>query len=230
MNKKNIFLVINLFAMNIAIFSMSDSEKLAIRKELYSNYENDRINSATLVEDGLTLTEVIDRDIQILSEHKNVLLKKMDVYKGRMIWDPAFDKVGVVFSGTIAAVACAIHALASETIREFTNNGQLLVNTGNWSTDYVEYFKMSTREYKNLIRKNLATKASQDPEAMLACLCVLPAYIITFVAGGMCLKKIYDVFRSPRKWNACIQEAQKRFERDQAIVVQLKEIKHTLVI
>jgi hypothetical protein len=231
MSKKYTFLMLNLLVLNtVSIFSMSEDDKRAIRKELYSNYKNDRINAIILAETGLTLSEVIDRDIQILSEHEKVLLKKMDIYKNRMIWDPAFDKVGVVFSGAIFSSAAFIHAIAAEKIKEFTNDGKLLVRTGNWFTDYVEYFQMSTCEYKNLVAKNLSIKAAQDPEATIACLCVLPAYIITGTAAVICLKKIYDVLRNPYKLRACFQKVKNRFERDQAIIAQLKEIKHTLAI
>ena len=83
MNKKNVILAISLMASATAlVLPMSTNEKRIIRKELYSNYENNRINTATLAENGLTVLDIIDRDIQILSEHKNMLQSKVDSGKG----------------------------------------------------------------------------------------------------------------------------------------------------
>ncbi len=230
MSKKSIILMLGVLGSTVSLLSMNEDDKRAIRKELYANYANGQLNVVTLSESGLTVSEVIDRDIQILSEHKNVLLKKMDVYKSRIVWDPAFDKVGIVFSGAIFGLACGVHHLAAETIRDFTNNGKLLTHTGNWFTDYVEYFQMSTREYKKLIAQNLTIKAAQDPEAVIAGACLLPAYAILSVAGVICLKKIYNVMVHPYKLRRCLVKVKNRFDRDQAIIVQLKEIKHTLAI
>jgi hypothetical protein len=219
-------LMASLLVSSALILPMSEGDKRAIRKELYTNYENDRINAATLSEVGLTVSEIIDRDIQILSEHKSVLLKKMDVYKARLVCDPVFDKVIAGFSGVIATFSCVMHAAGSEIITECTRDGKLNINTGNWFTDYLAYFQMPDT-YAITATGHVFIK---DQQMTRACQWVLPFYIMTIVGSGICLKKIFDIIAHPRQLRASLAKVKNCFDRDQAIIVQLKEIKHTLAI
>ncbi|HSC24756.1 MAG TPA: hypothetical protein VLB80_00870 [Candidatus Babeliales bacterium] len=231
MNKKNMILAINVMVCcTTSMLPMSDSEKRAIRKELYSNYEHNRINTATLAENDLTLSEVIDRDIQLLFDHKNVLQAKIDLCKSTSVRStvPFLNKLAAGFFGSITLLTGTIHAIAADKVRQATQNGNLFKKTGNLYTDYVAYYQMTTSDYEKVVAQNLAWKLNQNPEVIKAVEWLLPSFFLALASGGVCLTILYHICRYHGKLNACTKKLQKRFERDQAIIVQLKEIKQTV--
>lgn len=214
----------------ISISPMDESDKRAIRKELYSNYQNNCINKITLAESGLTLEEVIDRDIQILVEHEKILLKKINVVKNnnKLSFSSRIMRAG--FFGNISAFAWAVNDVSRSITNDFTENGELYKKTGNWWVDNIGYYQMTTSEYKKLVRESFKQKLDQDSEIRIYELLTPISCIIALISGGLCLKVIYNAFVTPIRLVFYFEKIQKRFDRDQAIIVQLKEIKHTLVI
>src|ERR1700722_17687818 len=94
MNKKNMFLALiaTVFATG-SMLSISNSDQRKIRKDLYLKYEHGLVNAVQLTESGLSLSEVIDRDIQILDQHKDLLQYKIKMNKsgfGRSLIDGIF--------------------------------------------------------------------------------------------------------------------------------------------
>lgn len=233
MTKNSIVLMLNMLALTTAsIYPMSEDDKREIRKELYANYEIDQITVASLSVPGLTLSEIIDRDIQILSEHKAVLQKKIDFCKGSyMRWFiPFMGKLGIVFTGSLSAVTGLFAAGGFQWCKKIYNDGDVQDRWYNWFVDTAaDWDIISLNEYyKELKRFELKEKA--HPGFTAVCLTVPVAAAFSAFSGLACISCLYNVCKHPGAVNACLSKFKKQMKRDHAIIVQLKEIKHTLAI
>jgi len=234
MSKKSIIFIFNLLVLNTAsIFSMSEIDKRAIRKELYSNYENDRINVATLSEIGLTLPEVIDRDIEILSEHRDLLQKKIDFCKSSYVrtFLPFFNKVGIVFTGGLSSVTGLFAIGGSQWWKKIYDGGGVQDRWYNWFVDKAADWEfISHNEYYKELVQRFQLKEKENPGFVVVGLAVPAAAAISIFSGLVFMSCLYNAYKYQGNVNIRIQKISERLKRDQAIIAQLKEIKHTLAI
>jgi hypothetical protein len=227
MSKKSIVFILNLLVLNTAsIFSMSEDEKRAIRKELYSNYENDRVNAATLSEAGLTLEEIIDRDIEILDMHQYVLQRRLafcksafknDLFLG-CLWGGSFLFAGFTCGTSVGKISDIMH------------NDYPSGKSGVWFVDNVAYNLLSSIDYRRFVKENVSSIAKCDPKMQSLLDVMLVTGVATIVCGLLFSKKVFNILDYAKTLYRYIQRTQQRVERDQAIIAQLKEIKHTLAI
>lgn len=232
MNKKNVILAISLMASATAlVLPMSTNEKRIIRKELYSNYENNRINTATLAENGLTVLDIIDRDIQILSEHKNMLQSKVDSGKGFFVrsFMPFINKLMAVSLGSFSTATGLFAVGGSEWCKNAYNSGGLSNSWYNWGVDTAAHWNfMSRTDYNKELMQRIDIINKQNPGFLEVSAAVPVAAVISTISGLLFAKVMFDIYRYHGRLNAYVQKVQKRFERDQAIIAQLKEIKGAL--
>ncbi len=210
---------------------MNEADKRVVRKELYLNHVNGCINRATLVENGLTLAEVIDRDIQTLSEHKLFLQKKIDFCKGSYVrsFVPFMNKFAVMISGGVSAFTGLFAIGGSEWCKRIYNGGDVSTRWYNWGIDrFADWGVFPQSDYEKEVAQRLALMNKQNPGFFEVGVAVPVAAVISTVSGLLFIKCFYDTCRHQGKVNAYIQKVQKRFERDQAIIVQLEEIKQTV--
>lgn len=225
MNKKNMFFMTMMMALaTSSMLPMSDSEERAIRKDLYLNYENDQINTFTLAEDGLTLSEVIDRDITILSQHKYSLQRRMTFCKGAVKSDLF---VGGFWGGS-SILSGLICSSSFGKIKDLIQNDYASGKTGVWFVDKVAYNLLSPMDYEEFVKKNLSAIAKCDPKinAFIDTTCITAA--VTVICGLLFLNKLCNVCGYARTLYRYIQKTQKHVERDQAIIDRLAAIKEII--
>ena len=216
------FLMLNLLVFStVSLFSISEADKRAIRKELYLNYENDSINRITLAEDGLSLLEVIDRDIEILSEHKDLLENKISFCKSAFKTD--------LFLGSIVggiSVLAGLSCVGSFTqMQERINKDYVSGKTGSWFIDKVVYNALSSWNYNKFVKENAGDIVKSDSRMKELSNIMGISALMTAVFGVMFLKKAFYICSYARSLNGYIQKLEKHFWRDQAIILELKEIK-----
>jgi hypothetical protein len=225
-NKNKMILIASLLVSTASILPMSETDERAIRKELYANYENGRINPITLSEIGLTLEEVIDRDIDILDDHKYALQRRLTFCKSA-ITDDFF--LGGFWLGSSAAAGFICSALV-EKINDIIRNDYASGKSGVWLVDNVAYNFLSSIEYRRFVKENLSAIAKCDPKMQTLVNATLITGTATIVCGLLFFNKVCKVLDYAKTLYRYIQKAQQHIERDQAIIAQLKEIKHTLAI
>jgi hypothetical protein len=219
-------LIASLLASSTLVLPMSETDKRAIRKELYANYENDRINVVTLSEVSLTLEEVIDRDIDILDEHTYALQRRLTFCKGAFkndlysgcFWGGSFLLAGFTCGDSIGKISDIMH------------NDYPSGKSGVWFIDNVAYNLLSSIEYRRFVKENISSIAKCDPKMQSLLDVMLVTGVATIVCGLLFSKKVFNILEYAKTLYRYIQRAQQRVERDQAIIAQLKEIKHTLAI
>ncbi len=226
MSKKSIILMLGVLGSTVSLLSMNEDDKRAIRKELYANYANGRINAATLYESGLTLEEVIDRDIDILDDHKYELQSRLGFCKGAIksdlflgcFWGGSFLLAGFTCGDSIGKIDNIMH------------NDYLSGKSGVWIVDNIAYNLLSSVEYRRFVKENMSSITKSDPKMQSLLNVMLVTGIATIVCGLLFSKKVCNILDYAKTLYRYIQKTQRRVERDQAIIVQLKEIKHTLAI
>ncbi len=226
-------LIASLLVSSTLALPMSEGDKRAIRKELYTNYKNDQINAATLSETGLSLSEVIDRDIQILSEHKVVLQKSIDFCKGNYVrkFIPFMNGLGVVCSGGLSGGTGLFAALGFEWCKKVYYGGDIQNKWQNWVVDKAADWELiSYKEYCRELAQRFDLKAKENPGFLAISLAVPAAAAVSLFSGLVCISCIYNTCKYQGNVNSCLEKFRKQMKRDQAIIAQLKEIKHTLAI
>jgi len=224
MNKKNMFLMLNLLVFSaVSLFSMNEADKRAIRKELYLNYENDCINRITLAENDLSLSEVIDRDIEILSEHKDLLQNKISFCKN------AF-KTDLFLGGIHGSVSflMGLSCVGSFTQMQERAEDYVSGKTGSWFIDKVVYNALSSWDYNKFVKENAGDIVKSDSRMKELSNIMGISALMTIIFGGMFLKKAFYVCSYASSLHGYIQKLQQHFKRDQAIILQLKEIKQII--
>jgi hypothetical protein len=212
---------------------MNENDKRTIRKELYANYANDRINGATLAENGLTLLEVIDRDIQILSDHNALLQKNVDFHKSPFVrnFAPFINKLGIIFMGGISSATGIFAVGGFQWCKKIYNGGDVQSRWYNWFVDTAANWDViSYKEYFEEIAQRLKLKEKENPGFLAVGAAVPVAAAFSVVSGLVCMSGIYNAYKYQGNINTHVQKMQKKIKRDQAIIAQLKEIKHNLVI
>ncbi len=226
-------LIASLLASSTLVLPMGEADKRAIRKELYANYENDRINIATLSESGLTVSEVVGRDIQILSEHKVVLQKKVDFCKGTYVrsFVPFMNKLGIVFSGGISSATGLFAIGGFQWCKKIYYGGDVQDKWLNWFVDKsADWEFISHNEYYQLLGQRLQLKDKENPGFVAVGLAIPVAAAISMFSGLVFMSCLYNACKYQGNVNICLEKFRKQIKRDQAIIAQLKEIKHTLAI
>ena len=111
--KKKIFLLCALWSGTL--LPITDQEARVIRKNLYAL--QDKISQEQLIESGLTICEVIDRDLEILTAHKDMLLQKIDKQKGFVVQKllPTMQGALALTTGAVASILGTFSFSASGT-------------------------------------------------------------------------------------------------------------------
>lgn len=233
MAKRCMVLVLSMLVLSTSLFSMTEEDKRAIRKELYENHANGQINVATLSETGLSLSEVIDRDIQILSEHKVVLQKNIDFCKGNYVRNfvPFMKGVGVVSTGGFCAATGLFAAFGFEWCKKIYYGGDAQDKWQNWIVDKAADWELiSYKEYCRELAQRFDLKVKENPGFLAISLAVPVAAAASVISGVVCMSCIYNACKYEGSINALLIKFRKQMKRDQAIIAQLKEIKHILAI
>jgi hypothetical protein len=228
MSKKNIVLILNLLVLNTAsVFSMSEADKRTIRKELYFNYQTGCINAATLAEDELSLLEVIERDIQILNQHQDLVQRKINLSKRGF----THSLVGGIFLGGINMISGSIARAQSKYINSLWNgDGNSSIKLSDYWVDIQSYFGAINEKHKAQYDIEKFKQLCKDyPELPYNVLIASTAGIVTVITGLWCIKKVYDMCRhNSFSVSMYIAKCKARIDRDQAIIVRLKEVKRAI--
>src|SRR5436190_4710537 len=124
--KKKIFLLCALWSGTL--LPITDQEARVIRKNLYAL--QDKISQEQLIESGLTICEVIDRDLEILTAHKDMLLQKIDKQKGFVVQKllPTMQGALALTTGAVASILGTFSFSASEWAnKRWKNRPSLLI-------------------------------------------------------------------------------------------------------
>gem|GEM_PF-4774987 len=242
---KHIVLLILITLCNTTLLPLSSQEARLIRKNLYSQYDNGVITYAQLAEPGMTMQDVIERDLQVMIEHKQKLQLKLDGYKGFFVrrFVPGLRVVAMFVTGTISSVtglfAYGGSVWVNNTIKKGDLQTDMLDGAINFTDPLVEYFSQKgmlsqkdVKEYNEEVMRYKVEKFQrmdrENPGFKEVAVLAPFAAMISAISGLLFLSSLYSLCTYKGKITAAMEKVQKRFNRDQAIIGQLKELQYTL--
>jgi hypothetical protein len=228
MNKKNV--MISIMLMLSLMESVCANDARAIRKDLQEKYAQGLLNECQLMEDGLTFAEVLDRDIKIIEDHKTVLNWRIDGYKhvfARSVV-PFIKGLGAVIFGTVSA-GTGLFAVGGTTWSNNVWNGQedfrikitdFVVKTGSsWGFLNSNQVAKYNLEKCEVISKN-------NPGFKEITLAAPVAGAISFLTGLLFIKAAISTYKHHDRLDESIAKWKKRIQRDNGIIVALKQLKY----
>jgi hypothetical protein len=227
MNKKNIFMT---FVLGISAVGTTFSyDACAIRRDLEAKYAHNLINECQLIEDGISLLEVIDRDIRIMEDHKQLMQQNIDLRNGAFIRSiaPFLQKIIAAVAGGVS-LATGLGAVAIGSWSQQVWNGETdrsikitdaLVKTGSFfkilnGNDVWSYYGDKT---------NHLCRTVKGYQESLILTPVLGA--VSIAASCFFIATVLSVWGYQARVNAAIAIFQDHINRDNAIIAQLKELK-----
>ena len=226
MNKKNMFFVtmMMVFATH-SLLSISTNDQRKIRKDLYLKYDNSLLNAVQLTEPGLTLSEVLERDIQILDQHKDALQYKIKINKsgfGRSLAG------GIVLGGINVGSAAIVQSEAQYINSLWNGDGDLSLKVSDGVVIIKSWLGIINEDQKNQHNLKKAKQLFKDyPELGSRFAIFVGASVVAIVSGLWCIKKVYNMFKfNPVSVSQYIAQCKKRIDRDQMIIAQLQQLKY----
>lgn len=207
-----------------SLLPISTNDQRKIRKDLYVKYDNSLLNAVQLAEPGLTLSAVIERDIQILEQHKDVLQYKIKTNKSGFVRSLTG---GIVLGGINVASAAIVQSEGKYITSVWNGDGSRfkvldpVVGIGSW-------FGAINEIQKDQYNREKAKQLLKDyPELGPKFAILAGASVVAIVAGLWCIKKVYNMFKfNPVSVSQYIAQCKKRIDRDQMIIAQLQQLKY----
>jgi hypothetical protein len=228
--KKKIFLLCALWSGTL--LPVTNQEARVIRKNLYAL--QDKISQEFLIEPGLTICEVIDRNLEILTAHKDMLLQKIDKQKGFVVQKlfPALQNALALTTGAVASILGTFSFSASEWAnKRWKNRPSLLIadviaifgDRYEWD-QYIQHRQVFLKEKSFGELKDDLKHLQTDIGPILPF-----TTAIALVAGSVFTYSAYWLWKHKSKTAAKVAKIQQRFDRDQRIIARLKELKYANV-
>lgn len=215
-------------AMMIAFATGSafSSEARKIRKDLYLKDKSGLLNIVQLAEAELSLSEVLDRDIQILEQHKDVLQRKINLNKSGF----TRSLTGFIVLGGINFASSSIANAHSKYINSLWNgDGDLSIKFTDGVVGVTSWFGLINESHKTQYDQEKFKQLCKDyPELAPRVMVALAAAAVAMVSGLWCIKKVYNMCKfNSISVSMYITKCKTRIERDEAIVAQLKQLKYS---
>ncbi len=200
----------------------------AIRKDLKAKYAHNLINKSQLAEDGVSLLEVLDRDIQIMEKDKERLQRAMDDHKGiieRSIV-PFFKKVGTAVTGGLSATTGLLALGGSSWLLEHWTGER---NYGIKATDAIvkkgAFFGLNQKDVDRY-NQNKFDFLINTVQGFKESVVLVPIFAVTsIVSGYLFMKMARSAWNHHAQLDAKIAKWKASIDRNDAIIAQLKDLK-----
>jgi len=232
MNNKIVFFLSAALWSTFSLLPVTGSQARIIRKELYAAHANNMLNCSQFITPGLNMHDAVDRDLSIMIEHKNLLQGKIDAHNGYIAraFVPFVNKTGMALFGTIFATSGSFAIAGSDWINRVWNGktdvrvalADFFVNTGSWlgALDAKGVMQYNEDKIKFLDKEN--------PTFMNMAKCVPVAAAISVISGLLFISSLHAVLTYHSTLRTQVEKIKLRFDRDQAVIAKLKEIKYEL--
>ena len=187
------------------------------------------INAVQLTESELSLSEVLDRDIQILDQHKDSLQYKIKTNKSGF----ARSLTGGIVLGGINAVSANIAQSELKDISSLWNgDGSLSLKVLDSAVGIGSWFGAINEFQKDQYNREKAKQLFKDyPELGSKAVILAGASVVAMVSGLWCIKKVYNMFKfNPFSVSFYIAKCKRRINRDEVIIAQLRQLKYDATV
>jgi hypothetical protein len=212
MNKMYSMLVATaLFLTNMAVNAESAEER-RIREELYEKCKYNILTAVQLQEAGLTLDRVVDRDLEIMNNHKRALaIKKEDYIKNCKEAEQQPTSLAKKAYKIVTAGVC----LVSTSVALFTTD--LILADLKSVLPTINNYRLSEK---------LLYLLDDEPKLCNRITFTTGIALLAGVSGVLFVKasKIFQSYQNAKK----IRKIEQRIQKDRAVIVQLKQIKNEL--
>ncbi len=213
---------------------LTPKEERIIRKELYAAQEQGQLSKNQLFEPGMRLSDVIVRDLDILLRHKTKLQSKIDFHKS------GFIRTFVPAVNGLVASLCAIVSGVSSTFTLFSSiavdniwNGKN--DTRVWLADGCVNFlsqwgAVTPKELVEYNKFKLDHLAHQYPGFVDMSQALPAAAVVSVISSALLIQTLYTIYKYKGRVDAYIKKTQVRWNRDQAVIMKLKEMQQELAV
>lgn len=200
-----------------------------IRKDLQAKHAQGLLVECMLIESDLSLEQVLDRDIRIMQDYNDCLKLRVKFHKGFWIRTilPSLKAFATSFTGTLSAGTGLLAIGGTSWVNEKWEGkdnpaikaSDVCMNIGSWMglIDDSQIAEYNQNKLQEICKKY--------PQFMGITVLVPVAGAISVVSGLLFIKMAISWYRHDGKMNMAIAKLQKRINRNNAIIYQLKQLK-----
>lgn len=201
-----------------------------IRKDLQEKYALGLLDRYQLIEQGLSLEEVLDRDIRIMQDYKKYLELRISFNKGIFVRNilPLFKAVSALIAGGVSASTGIFAISGTSWLKDkWEGKGDL----GTRISDSV----FETLWSWNLLKDSQVAQYMQDrfdhfkktnPKLQEVIVMTSAAGVISILSGLLCIKLATSLYKHNGKLDASIAKWRQKVQNSSAIIGQLKKLKY----